>query len=505
MHGRRVTPEQADIALAEMMARFRYDPVGWVWAVYPWGVEGGPLENESPDLWQLEQLQLIADSLNDDPWEVIRQAIASGHGIGKTTLFAWLIGWAITTWVDTRGVVTANTDTQLRTKTWPEVSKWHQLMMPRLRDQFTVTATAIYSNAPGHDRNWRIDAIPWSKTNPAAFAGLHNAGKRVVILFDEGSEIEDIIYDTAEGATTDADTQIIFMVAGNPTKNSGRFKEIMEGKFRHQWIRRRIDSRTAKRTNKALLASWVEAWGEDSDFVRVRVRGVFPRAGTLQFIPSDLVAAARKREPIYSPYDPLVAGLDVARYGDDSSVLQPRRGRDARTLPVVKWRHLDLMTLASDVALWCAKHKPDALFVDVGGLGVGVYDRLIQLKVPNVYAVDFGGMGGDVEFNGVPNIKTVNKRAQMYATTRGWLEHGCIPDDNDLEADLTGVSYGFRGTDNAIQLEAKEHMKARGLSSPDNGDALALTFAFPVNPVGAGGVMAKTALPKAYDPFADIR
>jgi hypothetical protein len=499
-----MTPAQAALAMADQMGRFTRDPLGWVMFSFPWGVEGGPLASETgPDEWQRNELTHIADALEDDPWAIIRRAIASGHGIGKSTFFSWLILWAITTYPDTRGVVTANTDTQLRTKTWPELTKWFQMLDPVLRSQFTATATAVYSNAPGHERTWRIDAIPWSKTNPAAFAGLHNAGKRVMILFDEASEIDDIIWDTAEGATTDADTQIIWIVAGNPTRNSGRFREVVEGKFRGMWKRRQIDSRTCKRTNKTLLAGWVEAFGEDSDFVRVRVRGQFPRMGSLQFIPSDLVRIARTRVVAYEAHEPLVAGLDVARFGDDKSVLRPRMGRDARSIPKKTWRGVDTMTLAGDVALWCKEFKPAALFVDIGGLGVGVFDRLIQLRIPNVYGINFGSPGGDIEFNGMPNIKTANLRAKMWGTMRGWLEYGCVEDSNDLETDLTGVEYGFRGTDNAILLEAKEHMKARGLDSPDDGDALALTFAMPVASVGAGGVRLQTGVAQdSYDFFA---
>lgn len=509
------TPDELT-QLAEFMARFRFDPFGWVMAVFPWGVPGTPLEHEDgPDTWQLEEMQHIADSLADDPHEVIRRAIASGHGIGKTTWFAWMILWAITTWPNTRGTVTANTDTQLRTKTWPEVTKWYHMMLAPLRARFEITATSIYSSEPGKDRTWRIDAIPWSKTNPAAFAGLHNAGSRTFIAFDEGSEIADIIYDTAEGATTDADTQIIWLVAGNPTQNTGRFKEVIEGKFRHLWRRRQIDSRTCKRTDKKRLAEWAETWGEDSDFVRVRVRGMFPRAGSLQFIPSDLVEGAKKRPVIYMPYEPLVAGLDIARYGDDKSVLRARRGRDARSIPKKEWRGINTMDLAGEVALWCTQNKPDALFVDVGGLGVGVYDRLVQLKVQNVYPVNFGGQGGNVEFNGTPNIKTANTRARIYADLRGWLEFGCIDDDMDLTSDLTGVQYGFN-LDNAIQLEKKEDMKARGLASPDDGDALALTFTFPVqtrvpmaqHPAAPDprSIVAQTGVTDGdYDPYKDLR
>lgn len=503
------SPAYARQFLAESLIEFTHDPLGHVLFAYPWGVAGTALADETgPDEWQREQLDDIGyrfrKSERTGIYEPVRQARASGHGIGKSAEVSWLIEWGVQTYPDARGVVTANTDTQLRTKTWAELAKWHGMLHPLLREQFALTATAIYSTAPGHEKTWRIDAIPNSKSNPAAFAGFHNAGKRGIIIFDEASEIDDIIWDTTEGATTDADTEILWAVYGNPTKNTGRFKEVCIGKFRHMWDFERIDSRLVKRTNKALLDSWIAAWGLDSDFVRTRVTGHFPRVGSMQLIGSDVVASARERDIGYIASDALIAGLDVARFGDDASVLQPRRGRDARTIPVKRWRGTDTMTLAGDVALWCAQFNPDALFVDVGGVGAGVYDRLLQLNVRNVFAVNFGGSGGVVNFNGI-SVKTANKRASMWCMMREWLGGGAIADSPELEADLTGVEYGFN-SDDAILLESKQHMKARGLASPDDGDALALTFAEPVRPRAVAGFAGpKIGVSGDYDIHADLR
>ena len=185
----------------------------------------------------------------------------------------------------------------VRTKTWPELSKWYSLLQfDCLREMFVLEATSIHSTEPGHERTWRIDAIPWSERNTEAFAGLHNAGKRVILLFDEASSIIDAIWDTASGGLTDAGTEILWLAYGNPTRNTGRFHQAIVGRFRNQWRHRMIDGRNVKRTNKDLLAKWVETYGEDSDFVRVRVKGQFPWASSAQFIPSDLVQGARKRE-----------------------------------------------------------------------------------------------------------------------------------------------------------------------------------------------------------------
>lgn len=487
-----MTPDEIRREVIGDLARFTHDPLGFVLWAFPWGIEGTSLADEDgPDQWQREQLVAIGDSLTADPFKVIQDATASGHGIGKSAEVSWLILWAIMTREDTRGVVTANTDTQLRTKTWPELAKWYGLLQfDVLRDMFALEATSIHSTEAGHDRTWRIDAIPWSERNTEAFAGLHNAGKRVILLFDEASAILDAIWDTASGGLTDAKTEILWMAYGNPTRNTGRFREAIAGRFRNQWTHRQVDGRYVKRTNKALLQTWIETYGEDSDFVRVRVKGQFPRAGSTQFISSEIVQQARKREaldPLRS--DPLIFGVDIARFGDDHSTLAIRRGRDARGIEWKRWHGADTMTVAGDIALEARRWNPEAIFVDVGAMGAGVVDRLRQLHVQNVFEVNFGGKGREVDWATGVRVKTANKRAEMWTKLRAWLPTGAIPDCDDLESDLTGPEYGYGPDQVSIQLERKKDMKARGLSSPDDGDALALTFAEAVMPVDVPGYL----------------
>lgn len=468
--------------LADDIGGFTADPLGFVLYNWPWGVAGTPLANEvGPEDWQRDVLNDVGAGVLS-PQEAIRVAVASGHGIGKSALVAWLIIWGVATCPDARGVVTANTDTQLRTKTWAELTKWHRMGL--VASWFTVTATAIYSADPAHEKTWRIDAVPWSVSNPEAFAGLHNQGRRVLVVFDEASTIADPIWETAEGAMTDADTEIVWVAFGNPTRNTGRFAECFPGKrFAHRWQARQIDSRTVRRANKAQADAWVADYGEDSDFVRVRVRGVFPRGGSLQFIPGDTVQAARKREPVTLETDPLVLGVDVARFGDDECVIYFRKGRDGRRAPIRK-RGLDTMAFAGLIAQVADEEKPAAIFVDVGGVGGGVVDRLLQLNIPGVVGINFGGAAESriVRKEGAvaDGPLYANKRAEMWGTAKEWLATGgAIHDDAELEAQLTGVEYGFNAH-NEIQLERKEDMKKRGLASPDIADGLALTFALPV-------------------------
>jgi len=468
--------------LSQAIGRCRFDPLGYVMYAFPWGRPGTALAGESgPEPWQREVLQTLGEALHlrdRTSNEAVRQAVASGHGVGKSALVAWIVLWALSTLRDTRGVVTANTEGQLRTKTWPELAKWHGLAINK--HWFTYTATSLfYSARPGHDRTWRVDAITWSENNTEAIAGLHNKGRRAFALFDEASSIADGVWETIEGALTDAGTDLFWLCFGNPTRTTGRFRECFAGgRFAHRWAPQQIDSRSVSMTNKAQLATWVHDYGEDSDFVRVRVKGEFPRAGTMQFIDSECVQQAVDRELFKDPTAPLVMGVDIARQGSDQTVVRFRRGLDARSFPAVKFRIPDLMVTAGRVMELVNSHEPDAVFVDGTGIGWGVVDRLNQLGCSTMRGIDFSS-GADRTDGVNAKVSYANKRAEMWGYMKEWCKFGCLPNDRELRADLTNVESGCDAYD-AILLERKRDMRKRGLASPDDGDALALTFAYPV-------------------------
>jgi hypothetical protein len=400
-------------------------------------------------------------------------------------------------------ILTANTETQLRSKSWPEVTKWVQRGINK--HWFKLTATSLYSVDPSHERLWRADAIPWSEENTEAFAGLHNEGRRLMLVFDESSSIADQIWEVAEGALTDANTEIIWLVFGNPTRSQGRFRECF-GRFRHRWDTGNIDSREVEGTNVALAEQWIHDYGEDSDFVRVRVRGLFPQAGSLQFIGDDLVreAASKDRKVAHVREAPLVMGVDVARFGDDPSVIAFRSGRDARTLPSIKLRNVDTMQLSARVAEEATRHRVDTIFVDGGGVGGGVVDRLRQIGLRNVLEIQFQGKSDYALPNQDRAIGFANKRAEMWGSMREWLKGGAIStDDLELHTDLTAVEYGYvlRDGQERIILEKKEEMRRRGLASPDNADALAITFAYPVLGPAISERHRKAHYRADYDPY----
>lgn len=452
------------------------DPYEFVLYSFEW--EKGELEGfDGPDEWQANILKQIRDGLLTIN-QAIRIAIASGHGPGKSALVAWLILWALSTHEDTKGVVTANTEAQLKTKTWSELSKWYRLFIAK--HWFNLTATSIYSVSPEHERTWRIDMVAWSEEKTEAFAGLHNQGKRLLIVFDEASAIPDKIWEVTEGALTDKNTQILWIVCGNPTRNQGRFFECFN-KFRHRWITAQIDSRTARMTNKEEIQKQIDDYGEDSDFCRVRVRGVFPNVSDRQFIPSSYVELARKAKVLESQcaYAAKIISVEPAWTGGDEIVISLRQGNHFRILNTYR-KNDDDFQMAGYISTYENIEHADAVFIDFG-YGTGIYSAGKQLG-KNWILVPFGGASMDAGF--------VNKRGEMWNSMKQWLKDGgSIPDDPILCAQIIGPEYYVVATGkNAgkIILESKEDMKTRGLESPNRADGLALTFALPVAPKRIG-------------------
>lgn len=204
--------------------------------------------------------------------------------------------------------------------------------------------------------------------------------------------------------------------------------------------------------------------------------GAYETIGDTQFIPASIVEAAMRAEARATVFDEVTMGIDVARYGNDETVIAVRRGRDARSEPWLFFRGLDTMEVAARVAGEMDRLGPDACFVDVGGIGAGVVDRLRQLG-RDIIAVDSSRAS-----DGLASIKAANKRAEMWGRMRDWLLQGqvAIPNDIKLESQMTSVQYKH-DTNNAVLLEKKEDIRKRLLPSPDRADALALTFAYSVS------------------------
>lgn len=486
-----------DQKIADAVSDYYADPLGFVLFAFDW--DSPELEAfGGPDQWQREFLSEIGGQVLNNAFDgsqavsAIQMATSSGHGIGKSAITAWIILWIMSTRPHAKGVVTANTSDQLKTKTWGELGKWQKRCITGHWYEYNNSKGNMNLYHKHHKETWRVDAQTCREENSESFAGLHAANSTPFYIYDEASAVPDAIWEVSEGGLTDGEP--MWFVFGNPTRNTGRFRECF-GRYRHRWTTRQIDSRKVNITNKTKIQEWVDDYGEDSDFVRVRVRGVFPRASSTQFIPGDIVDEAASRDLGDDDGASIVVGVDVARFGDDQSTIYTRIGRDAKNVKPMKFREMDTMQLAQRVAEHAERLNADVIFIDGGGVGGGVVDRLKQMRF-NVVEVNFGGRADDPK-------KYNNKAAEMWDRMRSWLETGAIPDDPELRDDLTGREYGF-DKDGRIQLERKEDMKKRGLASPDDGDGLALTFAQNVarrdlQRIGRGGRRAEAS--GDYDVF----
>lgn len=494
-----MTPKQVEDQLIDDIGGFTHNPAGFVRYNYPWG-EGDLAKFQGPERWQTEVMGYIGERLAygaKHGHQPVRVAVASGHGIGKSALVSWLIEWGLSTCTDTKILCTANTAEQLTTKTWPELSAWHYRGITQ--HWFEYTATSLYSTQAKHDK-WGADATPWNKTRTESFAGLHNQGKRIIVIFDEASAIDDKIWEVTEGALTDKDTEIIWVAFGNPTRNTGRFFDCFH-KYAHLWKSWQVDSRTVSLSNKELIKEWVVTYGEDSDFVKIRVRGEFPATSDRQFISTAIVEAARKR--VVLPRDVAhaasIIGVDPAWTGGDPTVGYKRQGNFVKKLFSFPKNDDDFAT-AGYVASHEKEENADAVFVDFG-YGTGIVSAGKQLG-RSWQLIPFGGAS--------PDPRYLNMRAYMWGQYKQYLiDGGSIPDDPVLAEQTCSVEYYVVASgSNAgkIGLESKDDMKRRGQVSPNDADAVALTFPYPVTKKAAqhyheGGRAEMCVMD--YDPMAD--
>lgn len=468
--------QNPEVELAEFISNFYADPLGYVMAAFPWG-EGALAGQSGPDVWQREFLLHLGSEVTKRGFdgvhavEPIREAVSSGHGIGKSTMSAWVASWIMDTRPYSIGTVTANTGIQLKTKTFAAIKTWKARAI-------TSHWWDIGAEQIRHKENltsWFCQAQTSNEDKSEAFAGQHAANSSSWYLFDEASAIPDKIWEVARGGITDGEP--FWFAFGNPTKNSGNFYEACFGRDQHRWNSRSIDSRSSSLTNKSTIEELIADKGEDSDEVRVRVRGLPPRADTTQFIPLETVRLAMKRPvPHILDDEPLLIGVDISRGGSDPTVVRFRRGADAVSIKPIRISAEDtrdsmrLVALLADI--YSREHNgmmAAAMFLDETGVGGPVGDRLREMRYPNIIGVGFG--------HRAPVSHCANMRSYIWYQMRDWLKTGCIGQDEMLEEDLSCPGFSYQSKTSAIVLETKEAVRSRLGRSPDDGDALAVTFA----------------------------
>jgi hypothetical protein len=475
------SPEEEQTLMTQLWSpQIADNPETFVLFAFPWGQKNTPLEHfKGPRAWQRRALRKIADHIKENrgklDMDALRRSVSSGRGIGKSALVSWLILWMLSTRIGSSVIVSANSENQLRTVTWGELTKWATMAINS--HWWEPSATKLVPAAWLTDlverdlkkgtRYWAAEGKLWSEENPDSYAGVHNHDGMMVI-FDEASGIPDGIWSVAAGFFTEKILDRYWFAFSNPRRNTGYFFETFHGK-RDFWDGEIIDARTVEGTDKAVYDQIIAEYGEDSIQARVEVYGEFPAAGEDQFISPVVVEDAFKRPLHKDMTAPIVIGVDPARGGMDSTVILVRQGRDIVSIKRLKGE--DTMSVVGHVIDAIEEFKPALTVIDEGGLGYGILDRLTEQRY-KVRGVNFAWKAKNP-------IMWGNKRAEMWGAMRDWLKTASIPADRQLKNDLIGPMKkpNSAGT---IFLEGKKEMKSRGLASPDAADALAVTFAFPV-------------------------
>ena len=459
------------------------DLEAFVLFAYPWGKAGTWLEtHKGPRAWQRDDLQELTQHIKDNQARLVhgempklwRKGTASGRGGGKSALVAWLVDWMMTTRIGSTTIVTANTEPQLKSRTFAEIGKWTNMLINSHWFETTVLSVrpagwfkqAVQEQLSIDTGYYYAQGQLWSEENPDAFAGVHNP-LGCQVLMDETSGIPTQIFTVTAGFFTEPVLDRYWHAFSNPRRNSGGFFDLFHDP-KTPWRLRQLDVRTVEGIDTTFANDLIAKFGIDSDPVRIEVLGQFPKQGNRQFINNELVHQAQQRAVIDDAGAALVLGVDIARFGHATTVLRFRRGRDARSIPPIIYKNRDNMFLVNEIAQAIDRYHPDAVNVDAGN-GTGVIDRLRELGY-RVHEVWFGGAASQPEW--------ANKRTEMWADVRDWLGGGCLDLSAQLFSDLTAPEYDFFGkAKDATMLESKEHLVDRGFLSPDHGDALALTFA----------------------------
>lgn len=398
-------------------------------------------------------------------------SIRSGHGVGKTCLVAWLADHFLAFRDDVKVIVTSPSQKQLADGLLPEMVKWLNRMPSWMTRNIEVTSERI-TRGPNRQNNF-ISLRTARKENPEALAGVH--ATHVMILVDEASGVEEVIYETGQGALSTAGA--IAILIGNPTRPYGFFYKTQTS-LSDLWWTKKVSCMDSSRVDDKYIMSQARTYGVDSREYRVRVLGEFPEGGASTVIPRAFVEGAIRR---YDDLDTgvvvgdIVWGVDVGRGGDPSAFVERdanlvREYRELRydnVMNVVGWIHQRWNQIPE-------RMRPVSIYVDSISLGAGVADRLLELDLPVVHV--------NVAEGAALSDRYKNLRAEIWYELREWLESnevGINPRGEALDKfieELVSVEQKPPQSHGKVVLESKEDMKRRGSASPNMADALAMTF-----------------------------
>ncbi|KYC94378.1 hypothetical protein B4102_3599 [Heyndrickxia sporothermodurans] len=426
----------------------------------------------SPDKWQRKVLYDLANN----PFVSVR----SGQGVGKTGLEAVVVIWYLCCRPSPKVICTAPTRQQLNDVLWAEIAKWLESSM--VKNFLKWTKTKVYMI--GNEERWFATAR--TATKPENMQGFHE--EYMLFVVDEASGVADNIMEAILGTLSGAENKLL--MCGNPTRTSGVFYD-SHHKDRVDYKTHKVSSWDSPRASKENIERLIRKYGKDSDVVRVRVYGEFPKSEPDVFIPLEMAEMAT--ESVIEPYgEELHLGVDVARYGDDETVIAPRIGGKIFDLRTYNKQSTTETTgriieaaryFYSEYSIRHVKVK-----IDDDGVGGGVTDQLHEIVAQEhfPFTIEVIPVGNGRTANDEEHYE--NRGTEMWASIRDRLQDNLsaymqgekasvqLPNDEKLISQLTTRKYKMTSK-GRIMLERKEDMKKRGLDSPDRADAVALAFA----------------------------
>lgn len=438
-----------DNPFLKLMKRYHKDPVKFAREVI--GMD--------PDDWQCELLEAVANP------EIRRVTCRSGHGVGKSSAVAMAAIWHVLMRVPSKTVVTAPTSAQLFDACFAEMKNIAKRLKPPFDDLLEIKSDRI--ELKSSPESTFISCRTSRQEQPEALAGVHSPS--TLLLADESSGIPESVFEAASGSMSGIHATTV--LTGNPTRNTGFFYDT-HNRLKENWYTMHVSCIDSKRVSDDFVNDMKNRYGEDSPAYHVRVLGNFPPSESDTVIPVSLIDHAMKNDIKVHEDTVSIWALDVARQGNDSSVLCKRQGPIIHPLTV--WNNLDLMQLSGAVKAEydavSASKKPIEIIVDSVGLGAGVLDRLRELGLP--------ARGLNVSERSMQKETYINLRAELWFRCKSWLEgmDVKIPHDDRLWAELAAPRYHFTSS-GKIQVESKEAMKKRGINSPDRADAVCLSLA----------------------------
>ncbi len=414
---------------------------------------------EEIDPWQLEVLRAFGRGER-------RISIRSCHGPGKTALLAWCVLYMLLFRFPQKTVATAPTRGQLFDALYSEVGKWFNKLPLEVQGLYIVKADRIELAAAPDESFFSVRTA--RRESPEALQGVHS--DHVLLIGDEASGIDEAIFEASIGSMSGHNATTI--LASNPVRTSGFFwKTHMDPEVTAMWHTFQISAHDSPRVSQEFIDDVAARYGTESNAYRVRVLGEFPAADDDTVIGYELVASAQQRDITPPPDTRPVWGLDVARFGDDLSVLCQRTGN--REDWCREWKKLDTMQVTGRVKqIWdetMPHERPKEIMVDSIGLGSGVLDRLRELGLP--------ARGVNVSETASTKDKYRRLRDELWWSAREWFAgRVCQITTPELAYELVIPRYDV-ASDGKIVIESKGDMKKRGHRSPNYADAFIMTFA----------------------------